>query len=68
MYRKAGLLSKKKEKKTYIVAKKGAGKKVSRPAGVKGQFKVVDPRMKKDKRNMKDGKKGKKGKQRGGKR
>ena len=26
--------------------KQGAGKKVSRPAGVKGKFKVVDKRMK----------------------
>ena len=67
MYRKAGLLTKKKESKAYVVAKKGMGKKVTRPSGVKGHFKVVDPRMKKDNmRAKKEGRqKGKKGKQRG---
>ncbi|OAF67460.1 hypothetical protein A3Q56_04798 [Intoshia linei] len=51
IYKKAGLLSaKKKENVTYIVCKQGAGKKVKRPKGVKGRFKVVDARMKKDNR------------------
>lgn len=48
IYKKAGLLNKKKASVTYVVAKKGAGKKVRRPKGVKGKFKVVDGRLKKD--------------------
>ncbi|XP_063814538.1 pre-rRNA 2'-O-ribose RNA methyltransferase FTSJ3 [Pseudophryne corroboree] len=47
IYKKAGL-GKEKRQVTIVVAKKGAGRKVRRPAGVKGQFKVVDGRMKKD--------------------
>ena len=77
VYKRAGLLKAKKESVTYVVAKRGAGKRVSRPAGVKGKFKVVDPRLKKDIRGQKKrearkggrgggGKKG--GKTKGGKR
>jgi len=64
IYKRAGLTKKTKENVTYVVAKRGTGKRVSRPAGVKGHFKVVDPRMKKDERKRKemDRKKGKKGK------
>ncbi|XP_036613970.1 pre-rRNA 2'-O-ribose RNA methyltransferase FTSJ3 [Trichosurus vulpecula] len=47
LYKKAGL-GKEKRQVTYVVAKKGVGRKVRRPAGVKGHFKVVDTRMKKD--------------------
>ncbi|ETE70100.1 putative rRNA methyltransferase 3 [Ophiophagus hannah] len=47
IYKKAGL-GKEKRQVTYVVAKKGAGRKVRRPAGVKGHFKVVDRRLKKD--------------------
>ena len=50
IYKKAGLLNKKKENKTLVFARRGTGKKVSRPPGVRGKFAVVDRRMKKDKR------------------
>jgi len=54
MYKRAGLLKKKREKVTYVVAKKSqAGKNYARPSGVKGQYKVVDPRLKKDLRAAK---------------
>ncbi len=43
-------MGKEKRDLTYIVAKKGVGRRVSRPAGVKGTFRVVDGRLKKDTR------------------
>jgi len=56
IYKKAGLLKQKKEEKKYVVAKRGAkqGKRATRPDGVKGVFKVVDPRLKKDARKEKN--------------
>ncbi|XP_059146415.1 pre-rRNA 2'-O-ribose RNA methyltransferase FTSJ3-like [Physella acuta] len=70
VYKKAGLLKKSKPSVTYVVAKQGAGKKVRRPAGVKGIFKVVDGRMKKDlkgkmRKESKGNKKGSKGVKKG---
>ncbi|KAM8795155.1 pre-rRNA 2'-O-ribose RNA methyltransferase FTSJ3 [Eudromia elegans] len=52
IYKKAGL-GKEKRQVTYLVAKKGVGRRVRRPPGVKGQFKVVDSRLKKDVRAQK---------------
>ncbi|KAG7251501.1 hypothetical protein CRUP_000802, partial [Coryphaenoides rupestris] len=69
IYKKAGVGKDEKREVTYVVAKKGAGK-VRRPAGVKGVFKVVDSRMKKDMRGMQRKEqrgKGKGGKGKGGK-
>lgn len=55
VYSKAGLSAsggklkeKRKEKPTFVVAKKGVGKRVARPKGVSGNYKVVDSRMKND--------------------
>lgn len=68
IYKKAGV-GKEKREVTYVVAKKGAGRKISRPPGVKGVFRVVDGRMKKDLRGKhnKDQKDKGKGGRRGGK-
>ncbi|XP_062895718.1 pre-rRNA 2'-O-ribose RNA methyltransferase FTSJ3 [Mobula hypostoma] len=49
IYKKAGLGREKREV-TYVVSKKGAARRSGRPAGVKGKYRMVDPRMKKDSR------------------
>ena len=54
IYKKAGVLGKKKPEVKYVVAKRGlAGKRPVRPSGVKGPYRQVDPRMKKDNRTLK---------------
>lgn len=69
VYKKAGLLGKKKVDVKYVVAKKGVRGRVL-AKGIKGPYKVVDRRMRKDKRNLKASAKmkGNKGKGRGPKR
>jgi len=66
LYKKAVLKGKPKEVK-YIVAKKSqAAKRMKRPAGVKGPYRIVDQRMKKDLRSQraKDNRNKKAGKKR----
>jgi AdoMet-dependent rRNA methyltransferase SPB1 len=53
IYKRAGLLGKKKPEVKYIVAKKGTrGRTLAKSKGIKGPYKVVDGRMKKDTYNQ----------------
>merc|ERR1719219_11795 len=66
IYKKAGLsmsgkLKEKKEKPTFVYGK-GAHRRVSRPAGVKGKFVLADSRMKNDLRHKGNREKSKAGK------
>jgi len=52
LYRKYGVIGQKKANVKYVVSKKS--QRGGRPAGVKGPYKVVDKRLKKDKRAAKN--------------
>ena len=52
VYKRAGLLGKKKPEVKYVVAKRTAGKR-GVAGKIKGPYKVVDQRLKKDKRGEK---------------
>lgn len=57
VYKKAGLLGKKKVDVKYVVAKKGVrGRVTAKSKGIKGPYKVVDKRLKKDKFKTKNSK------------
>lgn len=62
LYRKYGVIGKKKANVKYVVAKKFQGGK-ARPSSGKGPYKVVDKRLKKDKRAAKNRGKNNKNKQ-----
>uniref|UniRef100_V9KFM5 pre-rRNA processing protein FTSJ3 n=1 Tax=Callorhinchus milii TaxID=7868 RepID=V9KFM5_CALMI len=67
IYQKAGV-SRERRSVTYVVVKRGAGRWVRRPAGVKGLYRAVDARLKKDLRGQgaRATGKGGKGRARGG--
>jgi hypothetical protein len=52
LYRKYGVIGQKKPEVKYVVSKKS--QRGGRPAGTKGPYKVVDKRLKKDKRAAKN--------------
>uniref|UniRef100_UPI00358F16AD pre-rRNA 2'-O-ribose RNA methyltransferase FTSJ3-like n=1 Tax=Myxine glutinosa TaxID=7769 RepID=UPI00358F16AD len=58
IYKKAGVAKKRREV-TYVVAKKGLGGQSGRPGGVKGHYRMVDRRLKKDMRAKMSKRKGK---------
>lgn len=60
VFKRAGLIGKKKAEVKYVVARKNNGRRGANTKGIKGPYRVVDKRLKKDKKAMKKQSKSKK--------